>query len=53
MELNEVKQIIQDAGIVGAGGAGFPSFAKLAEGANTLVINAAECEPLLYTDYSL
>ena len=53
MELNEVKKIIQDAGIVGAGGAGFPSFAKLAEGANTLVINAAECEPLLYTDYML
>jgi Na+-translocating ferredoxin:NAD+ oxidoreductase RnfC subunit len=53
VELNEVKKIIQDAGIVGAGGAGFPSFAKLAEGANTLVINAAECEPLLYTDYML
>ncbi len=53
MELNEVKKIIQNAGIVGAGGAGFPTFAKLAEGANILVINAAECEPLLYTDYML
>lgn len=53
MELNEVKKLIQDAGVVGAGGAGFPSFAKLAEGANILVINAAECEPLLYTDYML
>ena len=38
-------------GIVGAGGAGFPSYAKLAEGANLLLINGAECEPLLYTDY--
>ena len=53
MELNEVKKIIQDAGIVGAGGAGFPTFAKLAEGADTLIINAAECEPLLSTDFML
>ena len=42
---------MRDAGIVGAGGAGFPSYAKLAEGANLLLINGAECEPLLYTDY--
>ena len=47
----DIKQIMKDAGIVGAGGAGFPSYAKLADGANTLVINGAECEPLLYTDY--
>ncbi len=53
MELNEVKKLIQDAGVVGAGGAGFPTFAKLAEGADTLIINAAECEPLLYTDFML
>lgn len=38
-------------GIEGAGGAGFPSYAKLAEGANLLLINGSECEPLLYTDY--
>ena len=42
---------MRDAGIVGAGGAGFPSYAKLAGGADTLLINGAECEPLLYTDY--
>ena len=53
MELNELKRLIQDAGIVGAGGAGFPTFAKLAEGADTLLVNAVECEPLLYTDYTL
>ncbi|MDY3846212.1 MAG: 4Fe-4S dicluster domain-containing protein [Eubacteriales bacterium] len=47
----ELKEIMKDAGIVGAGGAGFPSYAKLAEGADTLVINGAECEPLLYIDY--
>lgn len=42
---------MRNAGIIGAGGAGFPSYAKLAEGADTLLINGAECEPLLYTDY--
>ena len=49
----ELKKIMQDAGMVGAGGAGFPSYAKLSEEANTLLINGAECEPLLYTDYIL
>ena len=46
-----LKEIMREAGIVGAGGAGFPSYAKLADGADTLVINGAECEPLLYTDF--
>lgn len=53
MNLSDIKKIVQDAGIVGAGGAGFPTFAKLAEGADTLLVNAVECEPLLYTDYTL
>ena len=44
---------MQNASIVGAGGAGFPSFAKLADGADVLCINCAECEPLMYTDYML
>lgn len=48
-----MKELMKRAGIVGAGGAGFPSYAKLADGADTLVINGAECEPLLYTDYVL
>ena len=45
--------MMKDAGIVGAGGAGFPAYAKLAEGVDTLIVNGAECEPLLYTDYIL
>ena len=44
----ELKLLMRDAGLVGAGGAGFPSYAKLAGGADTLLINGAECEPLLY-----
>lgn len=53
MSLAELKKIMQDHSIVGAGGAGFPSYAKLAEGAEILVINCAECEPLIYTDFML
>ena len=48
-----LKELMKEAGIVGAGGAGFPSYAKLADGVDTLLINGAECEPLLYTDYIL
>lgn len=53
MEMNELKNRIQESGCVGAGGAGFPTAFKLAEGADSLIINAAECEPLLYTDYTI
>lgn len=49
----ELKELMRSAGIVGAGGAGFPSYAKLAEGADTLLVNGSECEPLLYTDYTI
>jgi hypothetical protein len=49
----ELKKLMKEAGIVGAGGAGFPSYGKLFEGAKTLLVNGSECEPLLYTDYYL
>ncbi len=49
----ELKSILQKNGVVGAGGAGFPSFGKLTDGAAFLVINAVECEPLMYTDLTL
>lgn len=41
---------VAQAGIVGAGGAGFPTHVKLAAKADTVLINAAECEPLLHKD---
>lgn len=41
---------IAEAGVVGAGGAGFPTHVKLGGKADTVVINAAECEPLLHKD---
>lgn len=42
---------IHNSGIVGAGGAGFPTAKKLNAKAEYLIINAAECEPLLKTDH--
>lgn len=51
--MHELRQLMKDTGLVGDGGAGFPSYAKLAEGADTLIVNGSECEPLLYTDYIL
>jgi electron transport complex protein RnfC len=46
--------IVQDAGIVGLGGAAFPSSIKLNPGANrtikTLILNGAECEPYITCD---
>ena len=38
---------MQNAGVAGAGGAGFPSYAKLNASADTIILNCAECEPLL------
>jgi Na+-translocating ferredoxin:NAD+ oxidoreductase RnfC subunit len=47
-----IKQI-EAAGVVGAGGAGFPTHVKLAAQAKTLIVNAAECEPLIAVDQQL
>ncbi len=47
MELNKLKSILRDCGVVGAGGAGFPSYAKLSDSVDTVILNCAECEPLL------
>ncbi|MCM8784015.1 MAG: electron transport complex subunit RsxC [Candidatus Omnitrophica bacterium] len=51
----ELKKIIQEAGIVGLGGAGFPTHVKLSspKPIDTLILNAAECEPYLTCDERL
>ncbi|MEX9905506.1 electron transport complex subunit RsxC [Providencia rettgeri] len=49
----ELLQKIEQAGIAGLGGAGFPTASKLAGGQDaikTLIINAAECEPYITAD---
>jgi len=44
------REQVAEAGVVGAGGAGFPTHVKLAGEADTVLVNAAECEPLLHKD---
>jgi Na+-translocating ferredoxin:NAD+ oxidoreductase RnfC subunit len=41
---------VRRAGVVGAGGGGFPTHVKLAANADTVIANGAECEPLLHKD---
>jgi electron transport complex protein RnfC len=54
LDPSELRNIIRDAGIVGLGGAGFPSFIKLNPGGHTavdaLILNGAECEPYISCD---
>ncbi len=45
--------LVKEAGIVGAGGAGFPTHVKLAAKAEYILLNGAECEPLLRVDQQL
>ena len=44
---------IEALGVVGAGGAGFPAHAKLDSRPDTVLVNAAECEPLLHKDMEI
>jgi len=44
---------IKNKGIVGAGGAGFPTHIKLSSRPEYLIMNAAECEPLIHKDKAL
>jgi len=43
-------EAIASCGVVGAGGAGFPTHVKLRAQAEIIILNAAECEPLLHKD---
>jgi Na+-translocating ferredoxin:NAD+ oxidoreductase RnfC subunit len=44
---------VYEWGIVGAGGAGFPTHVKMRASAECFILNAAECEPLLHKDKEL
>lgn len=52
---DEIKARIKDAGIVGLGGAGFPTAVKVSPKTtvDTLILNGAECEPYLTCDHRL
>lgn len=55
MYREDVKDAIKEAGVVGMGGAGFPSHVKLSpkneDAIDTIIVNGAECEPYLTSDY--
>lgn len=48
-----VIEKVKDAGVVGAGGAGFPTYIKLNSKVKTVIANAASCEPLVNSDFSI
>lgn len=53
----EIREIIKEAGIVGLGGAGFPTHIKLTPKEDSkieyIIVNGAECEPYLTSDYRM
>ena len=55
MSPQAIRQAVKEAGIVGMGGAGFPTHIKLnpPKPVDTILINAAECEPYLTCDHRL
>jgi electron transport complex protein RnfC len=55
LSIEEIRNIVFEAGIVGMGGASFPTHVKLnpPKPVDTLIINGAECEPYLTADYRL
>ena len=50
---DEIIEIVKNAGIVGMGGAGFPTYVKLKPGKpiEAVLVNACECEPMLTADH--
>jgi len=49
----DIVEKIFNAGVVGAGGAGFPTHIKAKSKVEYLLVNGAECEPLIHKDYEL
>lgn len=53
----EIRDIVKESGIVGLGGAGFPTHVKLTPKdetkIDTIIVNGAECEPYLTSDYRM
>ena len=51
----EIIDIVKNAGIVGMGGAGFPTYVKLNPGKpiDAVLVNACECEPMLTADHRM
>ena len=52
-EAQTIQEKVREAGVVGAGGAGFPTHVKFGAKAEIFLVNCAECEPLLKVDQQL
>jgi Na+-translocating ferredoxin:NAD+ oxidoreductase RnfC subunit len=48
-----LSDLIYEAGVVGAGGAGFPTHVKASAKSEIVLANGAECEPLIHKDYEI
>ena len=48
-----LKETLKEMGVVGAGGAGFPTYVKSDSQVEFLLANGAECEPLLHKDFEI
>ena len=57
LTMEEIRKSIADAGIIGMGGAGFPTHVKLSpppeKTIDALIINGAECEPYITSDHRI
>lgn len=57
LKKEEIRKIVKESGIVGLGGAGFPTHVKLTpkddEKIEYVIVNGAECEPYLTSDYRI
>jgi len=53
MASKNLVEAVWKAGVVGAGGAGFPTWKKIDARVETVIVNGAECEPLLRNDQQL
>ena len=57
MDAKQIINAVKETGLVGLGGAGFPSYAKLLlpkdRRIHTIVVNGCECEPFLTTDHRI
>ncbi|MCK6600240.1 MAG: SLBB domain-containing protein [Bacteroidetes bacterium] len=51
--MSTLPEQIAEAGVVGAGGAGFPTHVKAGSTVDYFLVNGAECEPLLHKDFEL
>ena len=51
--MKAIAEKAKKAGVVGAGGAGFPTYVKLDSSVKYMIANGAECEPLLHKDKEL